>query len=162
MPRRRLIALAGSVVVVLLLAFWGVTRFVSGKAEPIVGTWRADASPQCGAGANALIVARDHVDLQWSNKPAQRILTIVAFETEGDAHRLRVHYGKDIEAEFALYVPYQVAGDTLTFGKVDWTPEARAQYPKQIAMVEDAVGQSMDDLLGTSFRDNQPYHRCPA
>jgi hypothetical protein len=163
MPRRNLIALAGSVVVVLL-AVWGVTHFFFGKTDPIVGKWRADASPQCDAGANTLTVARDHVDIQRANEPAMRILTIVAFEAEGDAHRLRVTYGKDIEdieADFALFVPYQVAGDTLTFGKVEWTPEARAKYPNQIVMVEGAVGSSMDDLIGESFRAEQPYHRCP-
>jgi hypothetical protein len=162
MPRRSLIALAGSIVVVLL-AFGGVTWFFISKTDPIVGKWRADASPQCDAGANALVVARDHIDLQRSNEPTKRILTIPAFETEGDTHRLRVNYGKDekdLEADFALFVPYQLAGDTLTFGKVDWTPEARAKYSNAIAMIETEVG-SMDDIIGLTFRADQPYHRCP-
>jgi hypothetical protein len=162
MPRRKLIALAGSVVVVLLVV-GGVTRFFLGKADPIVGKWRADASPACDAGAITLTVARDHIEIQRDNQPAKRILTILAFETEGDTHRLRVNYGKDekdMEADFALFAPYQVAGDTLTFGKVDWTPEARAKYANAIVMVEAAVG-SMDDLIGLTFRADQPYHRCP-
>jgi hypothetical protein len=157
MPRRSRIALAGSVVVVVLLAFWGVTQFFPGKTDPIVGKWRADSSPQCDAGATTLNVARDHLDLQRGNQPAKKLLTILAFETEGGTHRLRVTYE---EADFALFAPYQVAGDTLTFGKIDWTPEARAKYPDQIAMAEGAVG-SMDDLIGLSFRADQPYHRCP-
>ena len=161
MSRQSLIALAGSVVVVLL-AFWGVTLLFPGKTDPIVGTWRVNHSPQCDGNATTFTVAKDHIEAQQGSQPPKRLFTVLAFEADGDMHRLRIQIGKDAPTDYALFASYQIVGDTLTFGKVDWTPEARAKYPDNIHAIEFATKMSTDDSIGLIFfRANQPYHRCP-
>ena len=157
MSRKLLIALVAGIAVVALV-FWGATLLVRGPADPVIGKWRVDQSPGCDDSATYLVVTKGEIHYQTPGKPDLEAGTIVAFEADGDAHRLRIRY-RDNAPDFDLLAPYRIAEDTLTFGYIDWTPEARAKYASDIAMLEGAMGES--DIGNLLLAKLQPYHRCP-
>jgi hypothetical protein len=156
MSRKLLVALVAGIAVVVL-AFWGGTLLFRGPADPVIGKWRVDLSPSCDAGAAYLIVTRDEIYYRAPGKEKVEIGTIVAFEADGDARRLRVRYRKNAPG-YDLSAPYRIVDDTLVFGHVDWTPEARANYRPDIELLERAMDNTeIGNMLLASL---QPYHRC--
>jgi predicted membrane metal-binding protein len=158
MSRRVVIALVVGVVLVAL-GFWGVTLLLRGPADPVIGKWRADLSPGCDAGATFLIVTSKEIYYQAPGEPKVEAVTVIGIETDGDARRLRVRY-RDNAPGFDMLAPFRIVDDTLSFGNIDWTPEARAKYGPDIEMLERAMGES--DIGNMLLAQLQPYHRCPA
>jgi hypothetical protein len=158
--RQNLIVFVGGLVVAII-AVGIVTLLFPGKVDPIIGKWRAERSPKCDDSAIYFIVTKGEIDVQLPGKAPIHVVMIDAFETDGDIRRLRVHL-RDQEPDFNLTAPYQVIGDTLTFGNVDWTPEARAKYQSAIQMIEAALGTGEQSIGSTALKLYQPYHRCPS
>jgi hypothetical protein len=159
MNRRNLIALVGSVAFVLF-AFWIVTLLFPGtqSTEAIIGKWRVNNSPKCDEKAGYLIVTKDEMVMHEEGKAHFTMFAILDFEASGDDRTLHV-YAKNKVKDADLRMSYEVVGDKLTFGPVDWTPEARAKYPEVIAQF-DALGGS-EKTVGI-IRLFQPFTRCPA
>jgi hypothetical protein len=153
-----MIALFGGLALVLV-AYWIASRVFLGPSDPIVGQWRSNFSPQCDDAAGYVVVTADQIDAEVGDQAPKKLFNIAAIETDGDTHRLRIYPGGNAPPDFAMLVPYQLAGDTLTFGTVAWTPEALAKYPGNVQKME--TSRPVDGSVGLILRADQPYHRCP-
>jgi hypothetical protein len=158
MSRRNVIALVGSVAFVLL-AFWFVTLAFPRHQGSILGKWRSGEDPDCDHAIVYYVFTKDAFALQRGRDTPRLVARISAIETAGDAHRLRVYF-EDKLPDLDAYTTYQVVGDTLTFGSVDWTPEARAKYPDEITAIESRLA-AKGQTLSLVVRPNKPYYRCP-
>jgi hypothetical protein len=157
MPRRNLIALVGSVAFVLV-AFWLVTLAFPGPQAAILGKWRTSGFPECNSAPLYFVFTKDAVLLEARGNAPRIFAKVTAIETDGDNHRLRFYVGDRPGLDIAA--SYRIAGDELTFGDIDWTPEARAKYPGDVAALV-ATLAAKGDSIGGVFTRFQPFHRCP-
>jgi hypothetical protein len=156
MSRQVLIALVGSVAFVAL-AFWGVTLMFPSPVDPIIGKWRIAKMRECSDEHYMAVTPETltFVDNDLSASP----IVITAIESDADSRRLRAYIKGGLQ-EVDFHIPYKIVGDTLTFGPSDWTPEARAKYPSQIAQM-DSAPFSPGKVIYKALQIYQPYHRCP-
>jgi hypothetical protein len=158
LSRNQLIALGASLAVVVI-AFWLVTALFPGPPEPVLGKWRSKDSPRCDGQAVILVVTPTEIDLQDRGKPPTKIMGITAIESDGDAHRLRIFFPEKAP-DYDLYAPYEVEHDTLTFGTLDWTPQAKRKYAGFTRSVDEVMAGSTPSFAGT-LALHQPFRRCP-
>jgi hypothetical protein len=156
MSRQAIIALVASVAVVAL-AFWGVTLLFPAPMDPIIGKWRIAKSSVCND-AGYMTVTPDALTFVDKNMSASPIV-ITAIESDANGPRLRAYIKGGLQ-EVDFLIPYKIVGDALTFGPSDWTPEARAKYPSQIAQM-DATPISPGKMISKMLQLYQPYRRCP-
>jgi hypothetical protein len=158
MSRQAIIALVGSVALVLL-AFWGVTKMFPAPPAPnsIVGKWAHKGASGCSDAEGYMEVTSDAVIFAGKGQTMSPI-AIKAFEADANGPRLRAYFKGNLDT-LDFHQPYKIEGDALTFGPSDWTPEARAKYPSQLAQL-DAQPNSPGKTIYKALQSYQPYHRC--
>ena len=161
MSRQVLIALVASIAVVAI-AFWGVTLLFPmppSSADTIVGKWRIAKAADCSDSGGYMIVAPDAVTFFGKGLSAAPIV-VTAIETDSNGgHHLRAYLKGGLQ-EVDFLITYKIDGDALTFQSSDWSPEARAKYPSQIAQM-DASPLSPGKMIAKILQVYQPYQRCP-
>ena len=156
MSRPNLIALVGSIAVVLLL-FWIVVLILSPGEPPrsIVGKWRPDQVSRCSDDVYTAISPTGMASKK-AGEPEQKSRLKVAIAGDRGQQKILIRDPTHPQA-LNLVVTTEVKGDELRFLAADWSPEAHAAFPDLLktAQFADLPAKALSQM-----QQNQPLHWC--